>query len=137
MHQDFLDYGMSERGMHKIYSGKDKNNDSAIVISTWQSIYKLPKKWFEQFQDRHRKREKSRGPEKEGIRILTCKGECLKYKAKSAKRAEKRYRPGVVKCITCEIYMEYDGLLCPCCRFHVRHRARAASSHNKEAYARY
>lgn len=49
MHQDFLDYGMSERGMHKIYSGKDKNNDSAIVISTWQSIYKLPKKWFEQF----------------------------------------------------------------------------------------
>lgn len=49
MHQDFLDYGMSERGMHKIYSGKDKNSDSAIVISTWQSIYKLPKKWFEQF----------------------------------------------------------------------------------------
>jgi len=49
MHQDFIDYGMSERGMHKIYSGKDKNSDSAIVISTWQSIYKLPKKWFEQF----------------------------------------------------------------------------------------
>jgi superfamily II DNA or RNA helicase len=49
MHQDFIDYGMSERGMHKIYSGKSKNTDKAIVISTWQSIYKYPKKWFEQF----------------------------------------------------------------------------------------
>lgn len=49
MHQDFIDYGQPERAMHRIYSGKDKNHDSAIVISTWQSIYKLQKKWFEQF----------------------------------------------------------------------------------------
>ena len=47
--QDFLDYGYSEKGIHKIYSGKDKDVNAAIVISTWQSIYKLPKKWFEQF----------------------------------------------------------------------------------------
>ena len=49
MHNDFINYGMPERGMHKIYSGKDKSVDSSIVISTWQSIYKLPKVWFEQF----------------------------------------------------------------------------------------
>ena len=49
MHSDFIKYGMSEGGMHRIYSGKDKAVDSAIVISTWQSIYKLPKVWFEQF----------------------------------------------------------------------------------------
>lgn len=49
MHQDFVDYGQDSRDMHKIYSGKDKDTDRAIVISTWQSIYKLPKKWFEQF----------------------------------------------------------------------------------------
>lgn len=49
MHSDFLKYGMSEDGMHRIYSGKDKAVDKAIVISTWQSIYKLPKVWFEQF----------------------------------------------------------------------------------------
>ena len=49
MHQDFLDYGYSEAGMHRIYSGKDKVTDKAIIISTWQSIYKYPKKWFEQF----------------------------------------------------------------------------------------
>lgn len=49
MYNDFKNYGLSERGMHRIYSGKDKDFDSAICISTWQSIYKLPKKWFEQF----------------------------------------------------------------------------------------
>lgn len=49
MTQDFLDYGCNEDAIHKIYSGKDKNFNKAIVISTWQSIYKLPPKWFEQF----------------------------------------------------------------------------------------
>ncbi len=49
MHQDFIDYGQRPEGMHRIYSGKDKNTDKAIIISTWQSIYKYPKKWFEQF----------------------------------------------------------------------------------------
>ncbi len=49
MHQDFVDYGQQSKYMHKIYSGKDKDTDAAIIISTWQSIYKLPKKWFEQF----------------------------------------------------------------------------------------
>ena len=50
MEKDFIDYGYSSNGVHKIYSGKDKDNiNSSIVISTWQSIYKLPKEWFDQF----------------------------------------------------------------------------------------
>jgi superfamily II DNA or RNA helicase len=49
MHQDFIDYGMNKDIAHKIYSGKDKDTDKTFIISTWQSIYKLPKKWFEQF----------------------------------------------------------------------------------------
>ena len=49
MTQDFIDYGYPAKGIHKIYSGKDKDSDSSIIVSTWQSIYKLPKKWFEQF----------------------------------------------------------------------------------------
>lgn len=50
MEKDFIDYGYSPQGVHKIYSGKDKDNiNSSIVISTWQSIYKLPKEWFDQF----------------------------------------------------------------------------------------
>ena len=46
---DFKDYGMDITQVHKIYSGKDKNTDKGVIISTWQSIYKHPKKWFEQF----------------------------------------------------------------------------------------
>ena len=34
---------------HLIMSGQDKNADADIFISTWQSIYKQPKKWFDQF----------------------------------------------------------------------------------------
>ena len=49
MHQDFTDYGMHPDVAHKIYSGMDKVTNKQVIISTWQSIYKLPKKWFEQF----------------------------------------------------------------------------------------
>ena len=50
LYKDFKDYGYDvENNCHRIYSGKDKNTDKRIVISTWQSIYKLPKPWFEQF----------------------------------------------------------------------------------------
>lgn len=33
-----------------IYSGKEKEKLNQFVISTWQSIYKMPKEWFEQFE---------------------------------------------------------------------------------------
>lgn len=47
---DFADYGFnSDRYVHRIYAGEDKQTDKPITISTWQSLYKLPKKYFEQF----------------------------------------------------------------------------------------
>lgn len=54
MTSDFMNYGQndgafSEKWVHKIYSGKEKDPICPIVISTWQSIYKMPKDWFEQF----------------------------------------------------------------------------------------
>ena len=49
MHSDFLDYGWDEKYLQKIYSGHDKNVSKKVVISTWQSIYKFPKKYFSQF----------------------------------------------------------------------------------------
>ena len=49
MHSDFIKYGMPEEAMHRIYSGKDKAVEAQYIISTWQSIYKLPKVWFSQF----------------------------------------------------------------------------------------
>jgi len=49
MYSDFIDYGWQEEYMQKIYSGHDKNVTKPVVISTWQSIYKFPKSYFEQF----------------------------------------------------------------------------------------
>ena len=50
MYNDFKSYGYDvDRHCHKIYSGKDKNTFKRVIISTWQSIYKFPKEWFERF----------------------------------------------------------------------------------------
>ena len=49
MTNDFKDYGYEIENVHKIYSGKDKDTECPIIISTWQSIYKLGSPWFEQF----------------------------------------------------------------------------------------
>ena len=50
MFNDFKSYGFnSDNECHIIYSGKDKHTDKRVIISTWQSIYKLGKDWFEQF----------------------------------------------------------------------------------------
>ena len=47
MYKDFVDYGWDvEKYCHKIYAGKDLLSDKNVIISTWQSIYKLPKTWF-------------------------------------------------------------------------------------------
>jgi superfamily II DNA or RNA helicase len=47
---DFTDYGFqSDKFVHRIFSGQDKQTDKPITISTWQSIYKLPKEYFQQF----------------------------------------------------------------------------------------
>ena len=50
MYKDFGDYGYdSEKEVHRIYSGKDKITNKRVIITTWQSVYKLGKPWFEQF----------------------------------------------------------------------------------------
>ena len=50
MYGDFADYGwFPDEHCHKLYAGSDKNTSKEVVISTWQSIYKLDKKYFSQF----------------------------------------------------------------------------------------
>lgn len=50
MYTDFQSYGFdSEKYIHTIMSGTEKESSLPVVISTWQSIYKLPKQWFQQF----------------------------------------------------------------------------------------
>ena len=50
MYSDFQDYGWSS-GTHcqKIYQGHDRKVIKDVVISTWQSIYKMPKSYFANF----------------------------------------------------------------------------------------
>ena len=50
MYTDFEDYGWSPGTYcQKIYQGYTTKIEKDVVISTWQSIYKMPKKYFEQF----------------------------------------------------------------------------------------
>jgi len=47
---DFVDYGCDENIIYRIQGGVDKNTKAPIVISTWQSLIKQPKDWFDQFR---------------------------------------------------------------------------------------
>ena len=49
MYSDFLDYGYIEAKMQKIYQGHSREITKEVTISTWQSLYKMPRKFFEQF----------------------------------------------------------------------------------------
>ena len=50
MTKDFADYGWdTEEYVHKIYQGHSLDTDKPVVVSTWQSIYGLDKKWFRGF----------------------------------------------------------------------------------------
>jgi superfamily II DNA or RNA helicase len=50
MYKDFEDYGYdSEQYCHRQYSGKEKHTNKFLTITTWQSIYKNPGEYFEQF----------------------------------------------------------------------------------------
>ena len=50
MYTDFEDYGWSSGTYcQRVYQGHDRKVTKDVVISTWQSIYKMPKKYFEDF----------------------------------------------------------------------------------------
>ena len=51
MHKDFSEYGWdADSYCQRIYAGRDKEAKAPVVITTWQSIYKLEKKYFERFE---------------------------------------------------------------------------------------
>lgn len=56
MYADFGDYSKHddefdvESSCHRIYAGRPKfAENERVIITTWQSIYKMPSSWFEQF----------------------------------------------------------------------------------------
>jgi len=55
MYSDFADYSEfdndfdTQKMCHKIYAGREKITTQRVIITTWQSIYKLPGSWFKDF----------------------------------------------------------------------------------------
>jgi superfamily II DNA or RNA helicase len=55
MESDFFDYSKADTSwstkkyIHKISAGAEKDTNKQVIVSTWQSVYKLPKQWFDQF----------------------------------------------------------------------------------------
>jgi len=55
LYSDFRDYSelngwRTSINCHRIYGGHEKSNEFPVVISTWQSLYKLPKQFFADFK---------------------------------------------------------------------------------------
>jgi len=49
MYSDFIDYGWEDKHIHRVYAGMDKGSKKPVIISTWQSLYKLHKQYFAQY----------------------------------------------------------------------------------------
>ena len=52
LYSDFADYSTEngwnvEEHVHRVYVGKDKSSNKQLIITTWQSVYNLPKEYFE------------------------------------------------------------------------------------------
>ena len=56
MWKDFADYSFKDDSfdpneVHRIYAGKEKESfEQRVVITTWQSVFKMPRNWFEDFE---------------------------------------------------------------------------------------
>ena len=50
MYKDFQEYGWdAESYCHRIYGGKEVTNIHSVTITTWQSVYKLERSFFEDY----------------------------------------------------------------------------------------
>jgi len=50
MYKDFFDYGWdADSYCHRIYAGKERTNEYPVTITTWQSVYKLERSFFEDY----------------------------------------------------------------------------------------
>ena len=52
LYKNFEEYSVNndfntENSVHRIYSGHDKNTDKQVMISTWQSLFRMPPDYFE------------------------------------------------------------------------------------------
>ena len=51
MYNYFREYGWDvANNCHTVFAGRDKGSELPVIISTWQSIYKMQQKYFEQYE---------------------------------------------------------------------------------------
>lgn len=66
---------------------------------------------------------------------MACKGICLKYKTKKPQvNTDGRYITGQKRCSTCELYMLWDGIWCPCCHAILRNKPRNTKNRKQLQY---
>jgi len=51
---------------------------------------------------------------------MSCKGVCHRYKALKPPPGGSRYVKGQKRCNSCDIFIEWNGLWCPCCGMRLR-----------------
>ena len=54
---------------------------------------------------------------------MTCKGICQRHKALRPRNG-KRYLFGQKRCQTCEIFIQWHNIWCPCCGYRLRVKPR-------------
>ena len=50
---------------------------------------------------------------------MSCKNICEKYRAAKGRRGS-YYAQGYKRCSICEIFIDWDGIRCPCCDLPLR-----------------
>lgn len=62
---------------------------------------------------------------------MTCRGTCIKYKAKRESSFSGHYELGHKRCSSCEIFIKWDGFHCPCCGIILRTRPKSTSGRHQ------
>jgi len=61
---------------------------------------------------------------------ISCNGICHRYKALKS-TSTGRYITGQKRCNSCNIFLWWDGLRCPCCNYQLRLRPRSSKFKEK------
>lgn len=65
---------------------------------------------------------------------MVCKGRCAPYRAARFHRGVSRYGDDIKRCVTCAIYVKWEGVFCPCCHNKLRVSPRKKNLFPKVRY---
>jgi len=71
-------------------------------------------------------KQKNSCPKCKGLLVpweMACRGICERYRSES-----QRYNQGIKRCTSCETFLEYEGIQCPCCRTQLRSKRKSKRS---------